>query len=586
MAIALGWYGNKLWFVLGCGFTVGLMVLSLVCFMHVKWQKRLRKKPILGYLIGDRFFVVLFVFAIIVLRIPGLTHLQLNPDESGLILGARTLLHDPRFWISFDNTTLGPVSTFVVALPGLLGFTVDYTSIKVIAIFTWCIVGVLMFLGFRNLYNGTLARLFVLPLVLTAATFNFWDYVAFNGEHMPVLLLAFGFWMHAGFLRNGSEVQPVRALLLGIALALVPLAKIQPGPLAFAWGVSACLLSLKAALRRVFWIVLGAVTPLIVLAIYLTASGAWHDFIQSYLLNNLLYASDGWNARHADMTFLENALKAPDFFFRPRDSRGLFGICLLVGGVGVASAMLNVRIRQRIFRSDVVLSLIICIAAAVCVIMPKNNWTHYLLLLFVPVSMFTAAVLAVIFEHIQEREATIEFEFRHPDRRWRVSGVAAVALLIAVLGGFLSPVYTMKAGNSGIRKAEVNLARGTKPGSVAEGILRHALPGEPVAHWGVLLSEVCEAGVSLGTRDAHNERALYPSTQQEYYLQRWTTDLLIRKPRFVVDSGSGKKFEHFRLENFPREWAVVSSLYELLEEIDGFRIFCMKSVCTAGDREQ
>ncbi|MGH8018544.1 MAG: hypothetical protein ACREIA_09675, partial [Opitutaceae bacterium] len=121
--------------------------------------------------------------------------------------------------------------------------------------------------------------------------------------------------------------------------------------------------------------------------------------------------------------------------------------------------------------------------------------------------------------------------------------------------------------------ARKNLEAGHTTRPVTAAILRHAKPGEPVAHWGVRFEDLTRAGVSMGTRDAHIERALYPSRQQQYYLDRFIEDVQARKPRVLVDTNDLEIFQRFRLPNFPKENDAIQEFYYLVEEIDGVHIY-------------
>ncbi len=579
--MALGGQGSKLWVAFGMLATLALIALALASFAPGRARDRWKSRPWGRLLLADGFFLAFALGTLVVLRLPVLSQLELNPDECGLILGARTLLHDARFWLSFENTTLGPLSTFSLVPIGLLGFSIDYTSIRIVGLLIWCAVLALIFLGMRQLYPGMWARLFALPVIVTIAALTYWDYIAFNGEHMAVLMLACAFYLHAPMLRDDREVRPGRAVLLGLVLALAPLAKIQPGPIALAWGVFACAHAFARCRSRVWFLCAGAAIPVVLLGLYLGLSGAFHDFWESYILNNLLYASDGWNATQHDVTFWQNALVSPLYFLKVHDTRGLFFFCALLLGCAAALAALSPRFRRRLLSPDVGLGLLLTLAAGVCVLMPKNNWTHYLLLLFVPVAMLNASLLAAFLDQARERRLDIHVSLRAPDASWIVRGNVFVALAVAALGVLAPAGYAMIHGHPANQAARANLEAGHTAGPLTAAILRYAKPGEPVAHWGVRFEELTQAGVSMGTRDAHIERALYPSRQQDYYLDRFIADVRARKPRVLVDTNDLEIFQRFRLPNFPREYEAIREDYRLAEEIAGFHIYVRKDAGVA-----
>ena len=553
-----------------------LLVLALAPLLPEEIQNRLERRPILRASLSDKAFLMTVVVALVVTRLPVLSQLQLNPDESNLILAARTLLQDPRYWISIEGQSLGPIATLPAMLPSIFGQPIDFTTIRAVGILIWAVALGAMFLGFRRLYSARMARVLLLPVALTVISFNYWDYVAFNGEHMPVLLLAIAFALHAGLRAETATVQPVRSFSLGFVLALVPFAKIQAGPIALVWGLLAIVLSWRVDPKRAMYHAGGAVFVVASIAFYLVASGALYDFWQSYVLNNLLYAKVGWNAIHQDTTFIDNLKLAPAYFMKVPDSRGLFLLTAAVASIGFAWALVDSRFRSALRGSGAYFAFVIVAVAFVSIIIPKTNWTHYLLLMIIPTGMFIAAVAAAAAETIEGRLGVLRGASRGPRRLSLVSGPVLVGLFIGI-AAFTSAGYSLFEGrkNPATWRAAGNLQRGQEPNLVTAAILRHTSPGEPVGHWGVVFVHLAQAGVSLANREAHNERALFPSYQQQYYINRWTQDVMKRRPRIVLDSGAGK-FEAFRLEGYPQAYSSVVANYELVDEVAGFRIFRLR----------
>ena len=576
--VALDVYATEVWFVVGAAGAAVLTCLALIPLLPAGIQAGIGKGRLTRAISSDGAFLIAMVALIIIVRLPGITLLQLNFDDSNHTLVARTLLQDPRFWITAESQSVGPISILALMLPGLLGFPIDYTSNKVIAVLTWCGVSAAMFIGFRWLYPGPLVRVLVLPLALTAASFNYWDYVPFNGEHMAILGLAVAFMLHARLQSNPLAVLPARAFWFGATLALIPFTKVQAAPIAVAWGVVACLHAFRHQPSRVLHYFYGVGFVAILIACYLLAIGAWHDFWQSYILNNLLYAKVGWNASQQEQTLFENFLSAPWYFMKPPDSRGMFLFAAGILALGLAWTCVSARGRRALFTWDVFIALSLVVATTFSVLLPKNNWTHYLLLLFVPVSMLTAAILNGMVTEYRPPALVLPTNSRSKHAAWWNQPYLAAGLLIAILGGFLPAVYSMLHGNEATRNPEGSLSKGRTPDVVTAAILRHASPGEPVAHWGPLYGELCAAGVILGTREAMNERATYPSEQQDYYLDRWIQDVIDRQPKVLVDSagGAGQLYIALRLSNYPKAYHEVLSRYELAEEVEGFHIYTLR----------
>ena len=58
---------------------------------------------------SERFFLSTIILGIFVLRLPVLAYTHIDSDESEWIVGAATFFNDPRFWLSVDGTTSGPL---------------------------------------------------------------------------------------------------------------------------------------------------------------------------------------------------------------------------------------------------------------------------------------------------------------------------------------------------------------------------------------------------------------------------------------------------------------------------------------------
>ena len=141
-------------------------------------------------------------------------------------------------------------------------------------------------------------------------------------------------------------------------------------------------------------------------------------------------------------------------------------------------------------------------------------------------------------EHGEDPQMFKTVNLADPATTWTIRGNLFIGVCIAFLGALAPAAYALKEGHPAMPDASENLVAGRTPDPITAAILRYARPGDPVAHWGVFFEPLAHAGVSLGTRDAHIERALYPSRQQEYYLDRFVADVLERRPRVLIDTNA------------------------------------------------
>lgn len=527
---ALGPLGDRLWQALGLLLFGLLSALALVAYLRPARLERHAASRLGRSLLSEQLFVGLMLLAIGALRLPGVIQLELNYDESGSILGARTLLFDPRFWLSFENTTLGPVHTYSVVLLGWLGLDINYTTIKLLSIAVWMLSWLLLYLAFRRRYGAALARLISLPAGLVFAHLTYFDYVAYNGEHMPMLLLALSYLLYVT-LETTSARGTALGFGLGFLLGVVPYAKIQAAPIAVALGVWVCARSLWRRDGRYLPCVLGALLPSAALVVDLTLTGALKDFWESYILNNLLYASEGHRGHQREHTLLGNALHYHSYLRGPADTRGFFTFGLMLGAASTLLVLWRRGLRGAFACGDLVLGWVLFGVASFAVLLPKNNWSHYLVLLVVPIAVLSAASLRALLELSQAGEL--------PPR------VAKPAWLALGFGGlFVLPptLNVLRYGNPALQNASQTLEQGASRMPAVRLLERFVKPGQAVALWGGNMRVLVEVGARLGTRDAHIERQIDTSRQRDYYQARWLHDVLVNQPAVLVDSTPGDDF--------------------------------------------
>src|SRR6185369_6338655 len=102
---------------------------------------------------GPRFvlpYALLDMLATVYFRLPFIFLPEQNADESLEIASAATLLHDPVYWRSVDLGTHGPMATYPIMLPHLLGLRLDYGSTRLIGLAMLLCALLLIFLRFRK----------------------------------------------------------------------------------------------------------------------------------------------------------------------------------------------------------------------------------------------------------------------------------------------------------------------------------------------------------------------------------------------------------------------------------------------------
>lgn len=308
-----GWIYNLVAdFFLGLGafshlFMVVVSVLFLLFNARVLFPHLFKK----NYLENEQAVLLINSIFFLLLRLPSLLSNEIDSDESEWIAGAATLIHDPRFWLSVDGTTSGPLNIFPLFIPHLLGWQLSFASVRLFLILfieiptfyclyhsvkkmtvSWSAQGFLFLWIFFNAFMS-------IPSFFNPEgffTFVFGSFFIYQSEKIPVLIISIIVLMVISWLKGESN-RPARLFPAFFLIGLLPYAKIQSLYIAFLLGM-VMLVSLwwsRHSLLQKFLYSTGfaffALLPSLLCLIYLFRSGAWEDFFQSYILNNVVYSS-------------------------------------------------------------------------------------------------------------------------------------------------------------------------------------------------------------------------------------------------------------------------------------------------------
>lgn len=478
---------------------------------------------------------------------------EINPDESQILAGAITLRDSPFYWKFVDGTTHGPLNEYLLTVASWCGWPLTFAGARVMAVVL--IAGALLGVWgtLRCFLTERLARLGTLPGLAFWAFPWFGDFLHFSSELVAVCLLG----MATCGLASGLTAARPRPWVLGLsgaALALVPLAKLQAAPLAFALGVSGLIVLgwhrpagwLKSALGLSG----GAVTVVLALAGYLFIYGLRGQFWVSYIQSNLGYAAGG-NHPLADM---------PNYFFEFMATGHSFA-WFFYGNV--AFALLYARsVWQEgtpSLRTALVIGWITSAIAYFCVIAPRREVAHYLQLMVIPITLLAALHLASAC----------------PPRR-----SAAAVLLFLLLGIAPQAQNRYRAIQEYLGHFAEFKTHPASPGGAFIQARMH--PGERLTVWGWNAQLHVETQLPQGTREAHSAFQIIDGPYRDFYRSRYMRDMLRWKPEWFVDAVGPKRFafEHRHIaghETLPELGQLIREQYEFLTEVDSMRIYRRKT---------
>lgn len=500
-------------------------------------------------------FCTFAAFTILLLRVPCLTLPQCNVDEGQWIAGAITLSHDPRFWGSVDGTTSGPLVIYSLLSAKLFGSTIDYVSARCLANVLWAATVVFTYLTFRLVSPSCVARLLVLPFVATVALLNSGEYVGYNGEHLPVCILAFAFWLAASMVLTGSQ-RNWQLLLLGFVLGSIPFAKLQAVPMGMTIGVVTLICTAKWRNKAV--LAASALAPTVLVFCYLQAFQLVQDFWHSYILSNLNYAS-----KVSHVTPWKRVIRLPFFLFASEDTRPYF----LMQSLAVIVLLTLVILRWRSFdntaRRVLLLAVLYLFGGYYSVLQPGTFYGHYFLFLLHPLVLVSG--MSIVF--LAGTHATAGRGLVNP--AW--AGLFMAAMVI----GPACRVLTL--GNAALNNLESRKEL-MQPGPVAHTIQEIRTNQSSLAVWGWAPHFYVQTQMRQAARDAHTFHEITEGPLQPYYTDRFVKDLAAKPHVIFVDvanSVDSKYFkeERFRHENFPAVAELIRSKFRFVADYYGSRIY-------------
>lgn len=494
-----------------------------------------------------RLHALLLVLTLLLLRFPTLALPELNPDESEDIANARTLAIDPRFGLSAEGHTHGPLAILSNLLPRLVGLPVDYASVR--------LVGVLMVVGacltlrrvFSLLFDPETARLAVTPAVVAMAWLSHWDYLAYNAEHPLGLLVLFGILATLEASRRSGPRALGAASLAGLALGSMPLVKLQGAPLALVTVAWSCVLVAgrpgagRERLLRALVVVGSAVAPLLALVGYGLASGLLGHLWISYVLAGLEQIF--WESPAAFFAWLAE---------RSQDEAATPFLLATLASLALAAAILRGRGRLQ-KASSVATSAALSLIALFAVYRPGANYDHYLVLLGFTLGLSNGVLFGALRASASQAGA----------KRW-------LSLAFVFFGALLPLRWALS-------RSAVVLAAAAAPEAaspVAAEVAKYAKPGEPIVVWGWQPKYYVDTGTIQGTRYAHSARAMEGfAPRHDYFLSLFLEDFDRTQPIVFVDSGHKyEPREEFDPDRFPALAARLAAGYRKVADIDGVQI--------------
>lgn len=499
--------------------------------------------------IPNRAYLVTGVILLVFMRLPVIVfNRELNQDESQMLSHAVTLFQDPVYWRSVDGTTIGPLDNYLLVIPKLFGFQLDYSSARFMGLL--CVAGawLLLFSSIKNWFGIPIARrISIVPLLFVAFTQEI-DFVHYSSEQLPVLLLAYCVWQLSRL--DPKTVPSVSGLyFLGLAAGAVPFGKLQAIPLVAVIVLSAFWVVFQRfqrynELKGAIALILGGLTIPLFFLVFTLSCGVFDDFIDFYLLGNAIYAG-GAGFLDIPSQFYKIIALSSDFQF--------FSLALAIPMVIGLVRIVRLYLPGKLDFHVPFTILFLILASIYAITKSGNDFIHYLNFCIIPWTLLAAYGLSAV-------------------EGW---SLAFPAVIMLWFGGYDALHFVKERRLNAFDS--VGKTRLQVSPVVAE-ILKLRKEGDYMVVWGWNCSYYVEAQLAQGTAENHSERSIFEHPMRDVYRKRYMSDLARTRPAFVLDAvGKNSHWVQDKktqgIESYPELNQYIRNHYTLLGEYDDVRLY-------------
>jgi hypothetical protein len=499
--------------------------------------------------IPTNIFVFISILLLVAMRLPViLFNRELNPDESQMLSHAITLFQDPVYWRSVDGTTIGPLDNYLLVIPRLLGFQINYTSGRLMGLL--CSAGSLLFLfsALKNWVGTDVARrVLILPVIFLSFTQEI-DFVHYSSEQLPVFLLALVLWLLSKMTENRGSLA-TNAYLLGLFAGIIPFSKLQAVPQAMILVLSAfwvCYRNfrLTKSYKPSLTLITGGLTFPLITLIWTYSFHVLTDLIDFYLLGNAIYAG-GKGFLSIPSQFARIFSQSPDFI--------AFTTALSVPMLAALSRFSGFSVKKAEVYQVPITIVLLLLSSIYAVTKSGNDFIHYLNFCIIPWTLLAALGLSRL-----ERQAII-----------------FPILLLTWFGVYDAYYFVKERRLNGY--ISVN-ARELWQSPVVSELKRYTQKEDYMVVWGWQCVYYVEAQLAQGTAENHSERSIFNHPLREKYRSRYLADMERNKPAVVLDAVGKNSFwvqdpKIQGIESYPRLFQFIKTHYTFLGNFDGTTLY-------------
>lgn len=532
----------------------------------VRWLRRIARSNLT--------FLILIILFMMISRVPLAAKGTTNIDENTWIAIAKTLAVDPRYWISADGYTGGPLVPFTLLSLNLFGLPIDSGTLKIMSALLMSMSIGFLFLFLSYFIRLGLARLVILPLAVALAMTDYYDMIAYNSEHVVIVIFCLSLVFFGKVLKTSPGIFYQNVIITGFLLGLVPYAKLQGAPIALLLGLVTCYICLKKYTKKsLLFLVFSSIAPTFLILITVWSYGGLGDFWISYIEGNLIYAARNPTASNPfseKMSLLFNLLFNPPvlrFFLYYSFTAILFSI-IWIFSFGVKLERLEV--------GKFLFSLSLLGVSMYCVVVPNNAFHHYILLVLAPLTIATGTA-------IDTSVSIWGRKFQHHNilaaQETLGAGLASIFVLLTSLHYFQQH-FTFRPNY--LDFAYKNQTKYIHYPEITSILKQYYYPGARMAVWGWSCELYEDTGMLMGTRYTGSQGILEGGTMKEYFTANYLKDLAMNSPLLFVET-IGPNFRAYHDENLHSVESseemrkYINEHYNLWHEVSGARIYVNKS---------
>jgi len=537
----------------------------LLSAVAASFARRLRGA---GQLLPGRAVALLQAIVLLTTRLPCLAfEFELQQDESQMATQAITLLSDPVFYRACDGGSGGPLLSYVLWLPTLLGQEIDHFTARVTGLALVWLAILLLHATVARMGDELVARAASWSVTIAYAIANQIDFTSYHSEIVPLLLTAAGAWTLPALGPAAARGQRSAAVGCGLVLGCFPFSKLQATPIGLAIGLAglAIVLSDRAlpwrerAVRAGLLVAGSLIVPLVFLGVF-AAAGVLERFVRMYLLAGATYAAEGSQAAGLLGGYLRLGMPLRELSWEGLAIAGmvaLASVCITLARPGRARPELAVQ-------AGCVGAILA--GALVATLAPGRCYVHYLGLTFIPLGLVIG---------LAER---------------RVAAACGLIVLAAagLAWGMNRPTSLKIVATRATYADPADMFPAMRP------LLALAEPGDRLVVWGWQSSYHVYAQLPLGWNGANSvgvavdpSAPLNPLQQgfvirdpglRDYYQRELLVDFARLKPRFVIDAvGSNsaifKDHARFGIHAWPEFAAIIDRDYRPVFASDVDRLY-------------